>query len=108
MTTLKPVHTGWIVEFYNHVSTPRGKEIIGSGWKNAGIFDALELGSTKLPSIDPFQDIDPMLSNDVKQSDDNHLLAICDVTADELCYVEARFKKVTPHDTDSKYEDAEN
>ena len=67
-----------------------------------------EISITKLPSIDPFQDIDPMLSNDVKQSDDNHLLAICDVTADELCYVEARFKKVTPHDTDSKYEDAEN
>ena len=25
-----------------------------------------------MPSIDPFQDIDPMLSNDVDQSDDNH------------------------------------
>jgi len=35
------------------------------GWKNPGIFD------------DHFQDIDPMLSNDVEQPDDSHLLAIC-------------------------------
>ena len=65
------------------MSTPIGKEVIDSGWKSAGIFDALELDSKKIPLIDPFEDIDPMLSHDVEQSDDSHLLAICDVTADD-------------------------
>ena len=55
------------------MSTPKGKEIIDSGWKSAGIFDALELSSSKTSLIDPFQDKDLILSNDV----------------------EARFKKVT-------------
>ena len=72
------------MEFYNHMSTPKGKEVIDSGWKSAGIFDAFELGLSKMPSIDPFQDIDPMLSNDVEQSDDSHLLAICDVAVEEF------------------------
>ena len=25
---LKPVHACWIVEFYNHVSTPKGKKLL--------------------------------------------------------------------------------
>ena len=78
---MKPVHAGWIAEFYNHVSTPKGKNVIDSGWKSAGIFNALELVSSKMPSIDH---LDPMLSNSVEQSDDSHLLAICDNTAEEF------------------------
>ena len=53
LTKLKPVYASWIVEFFNHMSTLKGKEIIGSGWKSAGIFDTLELGSIKVSSIDP-------------------------------------------------------
>ena len=77
--------SGWIVEFYNHMSTPKGNEVIDSGWwKSADVFDAFELVLSKIPSIDPFQDIDAMLSNDVEQSDDSHLLAICDVAVEEF------------------------
>ena len=47
------------------------------------ISDALELGSSKMPSIDHFHDIDPMLSDDIEQPDDC-LLAICDVTVEEF------------------------
>ena len=43
LTKLEPVHAGCIVKLYNHMSTPIGKEVIDSGWKSAGIFDALEL-----------------------------------------------------------------
>ena len=64
-TKPKSVHAGCIVKFRNHMSTLKDKEIIDSGWKSAGICDALELGSSKMPSIDLFQDVDPMLSNDV-------------------------------------------
>ena len=41
-----------------------------------------------MPSIDPFDDIDPMLSHGNEQSDHCHLLAVCDVSAgqsEELC-----------------------
>jgi hypothetical protein len=105
VSKLKPVHAGWTVEFYNHMSTSKGKGIIDSGWKSAGIFDALELGSSKMPSIDPFQDIDPMLSNDVDQSDDNHLLAICDVTVEEFEALCGSKIQESDDDTDSEWEE---
>ena len=66
------------------MSTPKGKEVIDSGWKSAAIFEAFELGLGKIPSIDSFQDIDSMLSNDVEQSDDSHLLVICNVAVEEF------------------------
>ena len=61
-----------------------------------------------MPSINPYQDVNLMLSNDVEQSDDNHLLAISHVTAEEfeaLCG--SKFQE-SDHDTDSKWEEAEN
>ena len=61
LTTLKPLQASWIVEFYNHMTTMTGIENIESGWRATGITDALRLGSSHLPSIDPFNDIDPML-----------------------------------------------
>ena len=85
LTKLKPIHAGWLVEFYNHMTITKGKDIIGGGWKASRIFDAIKLGSEKMPSIDPFRDIDPMLGDDDRQVDDNsHLLAVCDVTVEEF------------------------
>ena len=75
---------------------PKRKEIIDNGWKSTGIFDGLELGSSKMPSINFFQDIDPMLSNDFEQSDDSHLLVIyVSQLKNVKHHVEARFKKMT-------------
>ena len=65
------------------MTTSKGKEIIDSGWKAAGISDAVKLGSSKLPPIDPFHDIDPMLG-DESESSNRHLLALCDVTDEEF------------------------
>ena len=39
LTKLKTVHAGWLVEFYNHMPTSKGKEILDNGWKAAGISD---------------------------------------------------------------------
>ena len=39
------------------MSTDEGKEIVANGWKKAGIFDAIKLGSSGLPSLDAFADI---------------------------------------------------
>ena len=34
-----------------------GQEITRNGWLRAGITDAIKMGSSKLPSLDPFLDI---------------------------------------------------
>ena len=84
LSKIKSIHAGSLVEFYNHMTTLKVKEIIDSEWKAAGISDAVKLGSSKLLPIDPF----------------------CDVTAEEfelLCG-----KKLGPDDeTDSEWEEAE-
>ena len=112
LSKIKPIHAGWLVEFYNHMATSKGKEIIHSGWKAAGISDAVKLGSSKLPPIDPFHDIDPMLG-DESESSNRHLLALCDVTTEEfklLCGKKLGPENddaVTDDETDSEWEEAE-
>ena len=94
------------------MTTSKGKEIIDSGWKTAGISDAVKLGSSKLPLTDPFHDVDPMLG-DENESTNRHLLALCDVTAGEfelLCGKKLGPENddaVTDDETDSEWEEAE-
>ena len=94
------------------MTTSKGKEIIDSGWKVTGISDAVKLGSSKLPPIDPFHEIDPMLG-DESESSNCHLLALCDVTAEEfelLCGKKLGLEKddiVTDDETSSEWEEAE-
>ena len=64
LTTLKPLHSKWLLEFYNHITSETGAEIILNGWKAAGIYDALKMGAAALPSLDLFQDISPLPGND--------------------------------------------
>ena len=61
LSVLKPLHAGWLIDFYNQMTSEEGKKVIHSGWRAAGIRDALRLGLNQLPSLDPFIDIDPML-----------------------------------------------
>ena len=61
-TTLKPLHSTWIIEFYNKKTCDEGKPIIQNGWKSAGIEDALRMGKGNMPSLEPFFDIDPLLA----------------------------------------------
>ena len=43
------------------MSTDEGKKTVANGWKKAGIFDTIKLGSSGLPSLDPFADICPLI-----------------------------------------------
>ena len=70
---------GWLIDFYNHMTTPKGKEIIENGWKAAGIYDAIKVGSIGLPPIDPFNDIEPMLYDAPDQT-----TTMDDVSVDEF------------------------
>ena len=80
---MKPLHAGWIVEFYNFMKTAQGKEIIDNGWKAAGIADAVRLGLSKLPRIDPFNDIDPILEGE-PDIGNQKFLPIADISLEEF------------------------
>ena len=108
---MKPIHAGWIVEFYNPMTTSKGKEIIDSGWKAAGIADAINLGLSQLPPIDPFNDIDPILEG---QSDtgNQHFLPIADISPDDEFEILCGIRSVTlandSSDEDSEWEENED
>ena len=60
LTTLKPLHASWMIELYNHMTSPRGREVCLKGWEVSGIKGAVEMGLANLPPLDPFHDIDPL------------------------------------------------
>ena len=60
LSLIKPLHAEWMTHFYNQMTTPESKKVIESGWLAAGIRDAIRLGLSNLPSIDPFEEIAPM------------------------------------------------
>ena len=62
ITVLKPLHAKWLVEFYNHITSGEKREIITRGFERAGITYALELGSSKLPELDPFAEFSTLVS----------------------------------------------
>ena len=55
---MKPLHATWLIDFL-----PGGQEICIKGWKVSGIYDAVNMTSANLPSLDPFADIDPLLND---------------------------------------------
>ena len=61
LSVLKPLHATWLISFYYCISSPEGKTFIASGWKKSGIFDAVEQGLSKLPVLDLFNDICPLV-----------------------------------------------
>ena len=49
-----------MVDFYNHMTTAKGFDVIMSGWKKAGITAAIEKGALAISGdLDPFYDLDP-------------------------------------------------
>ena len=61
LRVLKPLHATWVISLYNHMNSPEGKAVSASGWKKSGIFDTIMTGSSKLPTLDPFDDICPLI-----------------------------------------------
>ena len=41
LSLIKPIHAGWLVEFYNYMTSAEGKKYIHSGWRASGITDAI-------------------------------------------------------------------
>ena len=62
LSTLKPLHAKWLLELFNHMTSAEGKKVNMKGWEVAGISGAVKEGIAGLPSLDPFDDIDPLSS----------------------------------------------
>ena len=60
-----------------------GKNTIKSAWRTAGITEALESGINGLPSLDPFQEIDPLLETSNEENQPN-LSSITSLTEEQL------------------------
>ena len=66
LSTMKPLHAGWLISCYDKLSSSEGKKIILSGWRAAGITEAIDMGVEGFnPVIDPFHDVDPFNGNHV-------------------------------------------
>ena len=52
------------------MTTSEGEQVISSGWSAAGIPNALKNGETCLEPLDPFADIDPLVSEPSVEQDD--------------------------------------
>ena len=83
LSILKSLHAGWIVDFYNHMSTNKGKDIIMIGWKAVRILDALSKGKEIIQkSLDRFKDINDLVV-DFELSDMN-FKALCKIDHNDL------------------------
>ena len=103
LSTLKPLHAGWIVDLFNYMTSAEGKIIIINGWKTAGIHDALQLGSSNLPNIDPFHDIDPLVEDGVPI--ETNLEAVCQLEKEQLdCFVTRQEEDDICEDEDDVWE----
>ena len=69
LSVIKPLHTKWLVEYYNHISSETGTEV--NGFKLAGIYDVIRSGKSSLQSIDPFNFV--QLSDDLRRGYVNEL-----------------------------------
>ena len=103
LTTLKPLHAKWLVEYYNEITSENGSSAIINGWIAARIYHAIKAGSSRLQSIDPFQDISPLvIEHDESES---FLLATIDQLTDNL---RETFVNVPFDEENSEWEQSNN
>ena len=86
LTKRKPLQAGWIIEFFNEITTSKGSELIGSGWNASGIKDAIKLGTEKLSSLDRFEELDHMIieTEDISRLTVLRMTAIACLSIEEL------------------------
>ena len=58
------------------MTRPEREQVISSSWSAAGITSALKNGETCLEPLDPFADIDPLVSEPSVEQDDSNILQI--------------------------------
>ena len=58
------------------MTTPEGEQVISSGWSAAEITNKLKNGDTCLEPLDPFANIDPLVSEPSVEQDGSNMLQI--------------------------------
>ena len=86
LSLLKTCHAEWLVECYNHVTATAAQNVIQSGWKTAGITEALQAGVKGLGSLDLFQEIDPLIE---QEGDENS--AILNATEADIAVLKLKY-----------------
>ena len=72
LSVLKPLHASWLIELFDHMTSPDGKAVSLKVWEVAGITDAVKKATSGLPSLDPFHNIDPLSFIPVAIEEDNY------------------------------------
>ena len=102
LSILKPFHAEWLVDCYNHTTTTAGRNIILSGWKSAGIMEILQAGTDGLESLDPFNDIDPL----IEQEGERNL--IFSATANQIAVLKSKYQPEIPDNSGGDESEWEN
>jgi len=63
-----------------------GKEVILKGWERAGITDRIKMGSAKLPTPDPFHELNPLDRNEEQYDIGEAIINNKDQLADGLTH----------------------
>ena len=98
LSILKRLQAKWIIKLYDEM-TSSGKEVILKGWERAGITDGIEMGSSKLPTLDPFHELDPLVRNEEEYDIGEAITNSKDQLADGLTHY------TEDNDVDSEWEE---
>ena len=102
LSILKPFHAEWLVDCYNHMTTTAGRNIILSGWKSAGIMEALQAETDGLESLDPFHNIDTL----IEQEGERNL--IFSATANQIPVLKSKYQPEIPDNSGGDESEWEN
>ena len=98
LSVLKPLHATWLISLYDHMNTEEGMKVTASGWKKSEIFDAITKGSSELPSLDPFDDICPLMEVIQEQKT---------ISLSSLMPSELEFYKTSPAEVEDSSDESE-
>ena len=103
LTTFKPLHAKWLIKYYNEITSENGSPVIINGSKAASIYDPIKAESSGLQSLDPFEDISPLVTK--HDESESFLLATFDQLTDES---RENFVNVPFDEENSEWEQSDN
>ena len=101
-SNLKPLQASWIIKLYGKMTPLRGEKVISNGLEKPGFNDGIKMGTAWLPSVDLFDEVDPIVRGR-KEILDYNLMAALSINKD--CLAEGCTTVQREHGDDSEWED---